>query len=269
MVIFPACKINLGLSVLNKRADGFHNLETVLYPVRLSDILEIIPSEDRIRFTVSGIDLPGDPEANLVMKAYRLMNELYDLGPVDIHLHKVIPQGAGLGGGSSDAAHTLLLLNDLFSLGLSTETLEGYARELGSDCAFFIRRRPVLATQKGDVFQPVDADLGSYRIVIVKPSISVSTLQAYSWVSPDSKGSGLQEIFHLPVHEWGSRLKNDFEYPVLSRYPQIAEIKEKILGLGALYASMTGSGSAVFGIFEREKYQPDRADFPGCFSWSD
>lgn len=233
MVAFPPCKINLGLNIVRKRADGYHDIETCFYPVRWTDILEVIPS-DTFGFTTSGNAIPGDD--NLCVRAYRLLNA----PPAKIHLHKIIPTGAGLGGGSSDAAWTLRLLNDVFDLKHSKEELKNYAAQLGSDCAFFIEDVPMIGTGRGEILTKADIDLTGKHIVIVKPGIHVSTAEAYASVVPKESPFDLGDI---------RSLKNDFEPSVFKKYPAIASIKEALYEAGAYYASMSGSGSAVFGIF--------------------
>jgi len=251
MINYPQCKINLGLNVIEKRQDGFHNLETIFYPVSLCDILEIIPS-DKNSFSLSGISIPGNPFSNLVFKAYELLKKDFNLPPVQIHLHKNIPSGAGLGGGSSDAASTIVMLNKIFSLDLSENKMMNYASCLGSDCAFFIANKPMFATGKGDIFQPVNFSLNEYYIILVKPDISVNTADAYSLIKPERKIISPKEIVKNHVEEWKNKLVNDFEKPVFKKFPKIQSIKEKLYELGALYASMSGSGSAVFGLFKNE-----------------
>lgn len=266
MLNFPNCKINLGLSVEEKRGDGFHNVSTLLYPVDLTDVLEIVPAEDRvIELVATGLDIPGDPSNNLVLKAYRLLKEKFDLPPVKIHLHKVVPIGAGLGGGSSDGAAMLMLCNTLFNLNLTIEELQNFAGKLGSDCAFFIQNIPALATGKGDLLEPVHIDLSPYSIVIIKPQIHISTPDAYAWVMPVIKEKQLLKILNQPVELWRNLLINDFEEPVFKRYPKIQEIKNQLYELGAVYASMTGTGAGVYGLFEQETAVSQL--FPDCFTW--
>jgi len=251
MIVFPNAKINLGLHVVAKRPDGFHNLETVFLPVGWSDVLEIIRSEkEETEFTQTGTKLFGDVHSNLCMKAYDLMAQQHGIGPVRMHLHKLIPIGAGLGGGSSDAAFTLLALNSVFQLNLSSTTLQEYASRLGSDCAFFIRNSPALATQKGDQFKAADVPLKGYFLVIVKPRVSIRTADAYGDVVPGKPENALPTVIKLPVTQWKDLLKNDFENSVFKKRPSIGKTKEKLYSLGALYASMSGSGSAVYGIFK-------------------
>lgn len=254
MIVFPNAKINLGLKVLEKRHDGFHNIETIFYPIELSDVLEIIPSGSGVvTFTSSGLTIPGDAQNNLCLKAYHLLFSIFHLPPVSIHLHKVIPMGAGLGGGSSDGAFTIKLLNDLFLLGLSNDQMTNYARNLGSDCAFFIVNKPVFAFDKGDQFEPLDLDLTGYRIEVVTPDIHVSTAEAYSMIDLQAKSwthdSPLKEMIRKPIVEWKKILINDFEKPVFNKYPELERIKQDLYNQGALYVSITGSGSGIFGVF--------------------
>lgn len=267
MLIFPVCKINLGLSVLGKRSDGFHDMESVLYPVLLRDALDIVPASDTTHFQISGSEIPGNIEDNLVLKAYQLLDQDYKIGPVKIHLHKKIPTGAGLGGGSSDAASTLVLLNHLFSFGLSMDDLEEYARQLGSDCPFFIRNLPSLVSGRGDRLTPLDIHLEDYNLLIVKARVHINTASAYSWVQPSRNRIPLIEQIALPVETWDGQVQNDFEGPVFSRFPELMAIKNRIKGLGAVYASLTGTGSAVYGLFHKSISIPQSLDFPGCFTW--
>jgi 4-diphosphocytidyl-2-C-methyl-D-erythritol kinase len=266
MLIFPNCKINLGLSVEKKRSDGFHNIDTILFPVPLTDILEIIPSPDhQFSFTQSGNPIPGLTENNLVIKAYRILQKEYHLPEVHIHLYKNIPLGAGLGGGSANAAYCIKLLNILFELNLTSEKMEGFAKTLGSDCAFFINNKAVQAKEKGDLFTSVKIDLSEYHIVIVHPKIHISTPKAYSWVTPKKKDKSVIEIIQKPVKHWKDILINDFEEAVFKQHIQVKQIKEKLYQLGATYASMSGSGSAVFGLFEKE--YDVKKEFPEYFTW--
>jgi len=249
MVTFPNAKINIGLQVLTRRADGYHNLETVFYPINLHDVLEVVEANE-MRFTPSGLAIPGDGGDNLCMRAYRLLQREYDLPPVHIYLHKVIPLGAGLGGGSSDAAFLLKLVNAKFELGLDEMELMGYASQLGADCAFFIRNAPVLASGIGDIFQDIDLDLSSYHIVLVKPDIHISTQAAYGMVTPNPAGRQLATAIGEPVETWRNQIVNDFESGVFTRYPEIAAVKTLLYEKGAVFAAMSGSGSSVFGLFE-------------------
>ncbi len=266
MIIFPNCKINLGLNVTSKRPDGYHNLETVFYPLPLRDILEIIPAPDGLTsFRSTGLPIPGIPEQNLCVKAFRSLADEFHIPPVKIHLHKVVPMGAGLGGGSADCAFTLRLLNELFELRLDDSGMEQLASRLGSDCAFFIRNHPVFATGKGDHFEPVSIDLSAYRIVLVVPPFHVNTALAYAGISPAVPQVSVKNIENVPVEEWKKFLANDFETSVFAKFPEIGHLKEKLYASGALYASMTGSGSAVYGLFAKD--QPNKNDFSGMSVW--
>jgi 4-diphosphocytidyl-2-C-methyl-D-erythritol kinase len=248
MIVFPNAKINIGLNVVSKREDGYHNLETIFFPLKLADALEFVET-DETKLTTSGIQIDGAPEQNLILKAYNLLRADFNLPPAHFHLHKVIPFGAGLGGGSSDAAFTLIMLNDYFNLGLSPQKLEFYASQIGADCPFFILNKPTFATGIGNKFHNIELDLTDYEIVILKPNIAVSTIEAYKNVIPRNPKFRLTEIIKTPVEEWKNLIVNDFEKSVFRKYPQIAELKQLLYDFGAGYASMSGSGSAVFGIF--------------------
>lgn len=251
MISFPNAKINLGLQVLRRRGDGFHDIETVFYPVALHDSLEIIPAPgNETTIAHYGIPVPGDDD--LCLKACALLREDHDLSPVTIHLLKGIPVGAGLGGGSSDAAHTLRILNNMFSLGLDDAALEQLAAKLGSDCPFFIRNRPVLATGRGEVFEGVDIDLAGKLLLLADPGIHISSREAYAMVSPAAGRPSLRDIIKTPIGEWKDILVNDFEKTVFSLYPRIRELRDRMYGAGAVYASMSGSGSVVYGIFDSD-----------------
>ena len=265
MVTFPPCKINLGLRILSKRPDGYHDIETCFYPVPWTDILEILLA-DSFSFTCTGLALPGDAEENLCVKAYRLVQKDFSLPPIHMHLHKIIPSGAGLGGGSSDAAHTLLLLNDVFDLKLSVQQLQRYASMLGSDCSFFITKHPMMGRGKGDLLSPVEVTLKDKYLVVIKPAIHVSTAEAYSRVKPAQQTTSLAEILKQDISTWKDLLVNDFEESVFSIHPQIGEIKHELYKQGALYACMSGSGSSVFGIFSNEVDL--RSQFQGSTYWS-
>lgn len=251
MISFPPCKINLGLNVLEKRSDGYHNLETVFYPIPLNDIVEVIPS-NTTEFIASGITIPGENNTNLCLKAYELLKSEYNLSPVEIRLHKVIPTGAGLGGGSADAAYTLRLLNQLFNLQLSIAQLKDYAQQLGSDCAFFIEDKPMLGLGRGEILEPIQLSLKGKFLVLLKPNVHVSTAEAYKGVKPTTAQPRVKDIIeNIPLQEWKHILKNDFEESVFQSHPIIRQYKEKLYTAGALYACMSGSGSSVFGIFEK------------------
>ncbi|OFY99739.1 MAG: 4-(cytidine 5'-diphospho)-2-C-methyl-D-erythritol kinase [Bacteroidetes bacterium RIFCSPLOWO2_12_FULL_31_6] len=250
MLCFPNAKINIGLNIIEKRADCFHNLETVFYPIKLQDTLEIIKLSQNKEtvFNSYGTPIPGNG-SNLCIKAYELLKQDFNLCSVDIGLLKNIPIGAGLGGGSSDAAFTLKLLNELFELKLSIELLEKYARLLGSDCAFFIQNKAVFAFGKGEQFEEITLSLSNYFIVLVNPVIHIGTAEAYANTKPIKPKVSLKELILLPITEWKNNIKNDFEDSIFPNYPAIAEIKNKLYEMGALYSSMSGSGSSVYGIF--------------------
>ena len=268
MITFPNAKINLGLNITEKRQDGYHNLETVFYPIPLADALEIIPATNkRNKFTLhqSGISIDGKPEDNLVSKAYRMLEEKFDLPPIDVYLYKHIPSGAGLGGGSADAAFMLKLLNDMFSLNMSVEELEHYAVRLGADCAFFIQNQPTFAEGIGNIFSPVSLSLQNYNFVLIKPDVFVSTKAAFAHIKPRKPKQSLKEIISRPVTEWKELMINDFEESVFPYYPEIGKIKEYLYQQGAIYASMSGSGSSVFGLFPQDKPVPSVTSFPNSF----
>jgi 4-diphosphocytidyl-2-C-methyl-D-erythritol kinase len=251
MIAFPNAKINLGLNIVSKRPDGFHNLETCFYPVKIFDSLEIIHS-DLFEFTHSGIE-SSTGEDNLVIKAYRAVQKKYGIGTVKIHLHKAIPMGAGLGGGSSDAAFTVKLLNELFQLDLTTKEMEEIVSPIGSDCPFFINNKAVIGKEKGNVFFPVTLSLEGYFGLLVFPPFGVSTKEAYSKVVPKTPLLPVEDIVQKDIHQWKISLNNDFEDSVFEIYPMLRDIKEQLYAHGAVYASMSGSGSTMFGIFPDNK----------------
>lgn len=262
MILFPNCKINLGLNIIRKREDGYHSIETVFYPVQWQDALEGIKSgvehtisemESGVRFTSSGLTIAGDKKNNLSLKAWHLIKKDFpELPPLLLHLHKSIPMGAGLGGGSADGAFTLQLLNELYQLSLSKEQLIQYALQLGSDCPFFILNKPCLATGRGEILEEIELDLSGYHFVIVHPGIHVSTSQAFAEIRPHLPEYSIKQLIQQPVASWKNRLVNDFEAVVSKKHPEIGRMKEALYAHGAIYASMTGSGSAVLGIFEKK-----------------
>jgi 4-diphosphocytidyl-2-C-methyl-D-erythritol kinase len=266
MVVFPHCKINLGLRVLRKRPDGYHDLDTCFYPVPWTDMLEII-EWPTLTFTTEGRTIPGDADSNLCLRAFRLLAKDFRLPNVHIHLHKLLPLGAGLGGGSSDGAFVLKALNDKFGLGLSVAQLAGYAAQLGSDCAFFVHAGAMMGRQRGDMLSPVSVSLKGFFIVIVKPSIHVSTAEAYAGIQPAEPTLPLEQLLtQTPLEQWKRAVFNDFEVPIFKKYPAIGAIKQQLYQHGAIYASMSGSGSAVFGIFSNEVIL--QTHFLGCDYWS-
>ncbi|HHN47490.1 MAG TPA: 4-(cytidine 5'-diphospho)-2-C-methyl-D-erythritol kinase [Bacteroidales bacterium] len=285
MITFPNAKINLGLRVLRKRNDGFHEIETVFYPVGLCDVLEVLETgETETAFKCAGLDIGSEPlgfrlksgshghgkglevKKNLVLRMYELLKKDFGLPPLYIHLYKAIPAGAGLGGGSSDCAFLLKMLNKMFKLGLNGKEMRNYAARLGSDCAFFLDNKPVIATGRGEILKPVILKFTDLHIIIVKPGIIINTAEAYSWVKPADTGESLAHIIELPPSEWKNHLINDFEESVFSHYPQIRLIKEMLYEAGAIYASMSGSGSAVFGLFDHKPVLTALPD--GFFYWA-
>jgi 4-diphosphocytidyl-2-C-methyl-D-erythritol kinase len=249
MIEFCNAKINIGLNIINRRPDGYHDLETVFYPVKINDVLEVIES-DKLSFESSGLEIPGRLEDNLCIKGYHLLKKDHDLPPVKIHLHKNIPIGAGLGGGSSNAAFFIKMMNTKFELGLSPHQMEDYARQLGADCAFFIRNKPVFAFDRGDEFEDIKLDLSAYKIVLVMPDEHVSTAEAYRGVKPALVKESLYEQIKTPLTAWRGHIKNDFESHIFRDHPAIRGVKAELYEHGAIYASMSGSGASVFGIFE-------------------
>ena len=267
MITYPNAKINLGLNITEKRPDGYHNLETVFYPIPLQDALEVTRQDGLQDYSLklSGTPIEGDAEQNLVIKAYRLLkNDFPEISGIDIHMYKLIPTGAGLGGGSADAAFMIKLLNEKFKLNLSIAQMEEYAARLGADCAFFIQNKPVFATGIGNVFEPIDLSLKGYFLVLVKPDIFVSTKDAYALTRPQTPEVCIKDIIQQPIETWKTCLKNDFEDSVFPKYPEIAAIKDKLYDMGAVYASMSGSGSSVFGLFKEQIEFVDEV-FSGCF----
>ncbi len=250
MLLFPNAKINIGLQIINRRKDGYHDIRSCFYPVPWTDILEIVPTERNTTFTASGIPIPEDGGSNLCLKAYHLLKADFDIPPVKMHLHKLIPIGAGLGGGSADASFALKWLNEAFSLQLSDVKLQTYAASIGSDCPFFIKNKPVLASDTGTTLTPFTVDLGGYHILMIFPDQHISTKEAYSGVKPSSPKYDLAATLAQPVEKWKDIVYNDFEDSILPRYPQLKLLKEKLYAAGASYASMTGSGAAFYALFK-------------------
>lgn len=255
MITFTNCKINLGLYVTARRPDGYHDISTCMLPVPWHDIIEVVNTEDsESSLTVLGNPVDCPVEKNLVMKAYRLLEKEFGLSPVQIVLQKMVPDGAGLGGGSSDATHTLRLLNDMMELGLSREQIARRATTLGADCPFFAFDRPMIAEGIGEKLTPVEIDLQGYTIVIAKPlGVNISTREAYAGITPRLPATPLNEILRMPVGQWQGLLVNDFEESVMAKAPQIASLKQLMMEAGAVYASMSGSGASVYGIFKSDK----------------
>jgi 4-diphosphocytidyl-2-C-methyl-D-erythritol kinase len=258
MICFPNAKINLGLNITEKRSDGFHNIETVFYPIAWCDALEAIENKDfqrgtaKINLSVSGLLVEGNTNDNLICSAYNLLDAMHNLPPVNVQLHKVIPMGAGLGGGSADAAFFIKLLNDKFDLNLSVQEQVNTAKQLGSDCAFFIKNKAVYASEKGDVFTDINIDLSKYCIVVIYPSIHSNTALAYKGIIPAKPEKNIREVISLPLAEWKHKLTNDFEKNLFAQYRELKNIKDTLYEMGALYASMSGSGSATYALFEND-----------------
>jgi 4-diphosphocytidyl-2-C-methyl-D-erythritol kinase len=269
MIAFPNCKINLGLNILRKRDDGFHDLETVFFPVGLHDALEILPAQNHItQFAITGI-LPGEPEDNLCMKAFNLLKKDYpQLPEIKMHLHKAIPPGAGLGGGSADAAFTLQLLDAKFNLAVPGKKLREYALQLGSDCPFFLTNKPSLGTVRGEKLEPVNLSLSGYKILLINPAIHVNTREAFMQINPAMPSKKIKEIIQQPIETWKAELVNDFEKIIFDNYPPLKKIKESLYENGAIYSSMSGSGSTLYGIFKKDaiiNYQAEPAYFYKLF----
>ncbi|UOQ74340.1 4-(cytidine 5'-diphospho)-2-C-methyl-D-erythritol kinase [Hymenobacter cellulosilyticus] len=248
MLVFPNAKLNLGLYVTELRPDGFRNLESVFVPLPWTDALEVLPAAAN-SLSLSGIPIPGDTATNLCWRAYELLRADFDLRPVQMHLHKAVPIGAGLGGGSGDAAFALRALNELFSLRLTTAQLQQYARRLGSDCAFFVENKPVFAYEKGDVFAPIALDLTGVACQVVYPNLHISTAEAYARVGTRPPRHELRPSLAQPMATWRDTVTNDFEDALTPHYPVLGEIKAALYAAGATYASLSGSGSAVYGLF--------------------
>ncbi len=258
MLTFPNAKINIGLRITEKRSDGFHTLQSGFYPINWTDALEIIPAETFV-FSSSGLSIPGsNPDQNLCVRAYTMLRADFRLPPVQIHLHKIIPIGAGLGGGSSDAAFVLKSLNERFTLGLTSGELENYARRLGSDCAFFVENRPVYCVEKGDVFEEINLDLSGYYALLIYPNLAISTAEAYAGVQPRQPETPLREQLMTPVDTWCDTVRNDFEDSLFPKHPLLARIKAELYEAGAIYASMSGSGSTMYGLFNAPVIVPNQ-----------
>jgi len=268
MITFPNAKINLGLNIVSKRPDGYHNLETIFYPIPVRDALEIIPSADGTdSFIQSGIKIDATPENNLVMKALHLARESYHIPPLEIHLLKKIPFGAGIGGGSADAAFMLKLLNSTFYLGMNDNEMVKLSVKLGADCPFFIYNKPMFATGIGEQLEEINLSLNKYYLALVKPEIHIPTKDAFASVVPMYPEASLKDIVRQPLSDWKDMMYNDFEKSIFPKHPQVKVIKDRLYKLGALYSSMSGSGSSVYGIFAQKTDLKDK--FPGCFVWEE
>lgn len=266
MLIFPNAKINIGLQITGKRPDGYHNLETIFYPLALTDALEFVEVGNNTSLPLlvnTGLAVKEADESNLVIKAYRLMQQKYNLPQLSIHLHKTIPFGAGLGGGSANAAFMITALNKHFKLGLNTQTLIEFATQLGSDCPFFIINQPCFATGRGEILNTIDLNLSQYYLMLVKPNIHISTAQAFEGIKPENVKISLPELIKTPIEQWACLIQNHFETHLFETYPVLSEIKNELYKYGAIYASMSGSGSTIYGIFKTEPI----IDFPTCFVW--
>lgn len=269
MICFPNAKVNLGLNIVSKRTDGYHNIETVFYPIDLKDALEILPSNDRkaYRLFETGIKTDSKPQDNLVVKALLLLSKQKNIPNIDIHLLKNIPFGAGLGGGSSNAAFMIKLLNQTYSLGLTNDELRQFAVKIGADCSFFIDSKPSFATNIGDQLEEIDLSLDNYYFVVIKPDITVSTKEAYKLIVPTKPEVSLKEIVKMPIKKWRELMHNDFETPIFKKHPVIGEIKQHLYNSGAVYASMSGSGTSVYGFFEEQPIVSFSDSFPDYFVW--
>jgi 4-diphosphocytidyl-2-C-methyl-D-erythritol kinase len=267
MIVYPNAKINLGLHIVSKRTDGFHNIETCFYPIGLCDILEFVESDTATTFQSSGVKIPGNESDNLCIKAWKTLHDEFKIPAVKIHLHKQIPIGAGLGGGSSNAAFMLKGLNDYFELKIPSPKLEWYASQLGSDCAFFIRNTPSFASGRGEILTPIELNLNNYKILLINPGIHVGTKEAYSQVIPKIPDVKLSKSLALPIENWKDEISNDFESGVFQKHPEIGELKNSMLESGAVYAAMSGSGSSVFGIFRDTIPEKLRSTYNNMFCW--
>lgn len=263
MISFPNAKINIGLQIHEKRTDGYHNIASIFYPVAWADILEI-HAYSTFHFESSGLEIPGSVEGNLVYKAFLLLKHLLpkDAG-LWVHLHKIIPMGAGLGGGSADGAFALQEINKLYQLGLDIKDLQEYASKLGSDCPFFIQNRPRLCVETGTTFLETSLSLKGKWVLLVNPNLHISTAKAYSGVRPKKPEISLSEAVNRPIETWRETIINDFEHSLLPEFPVLQKLKADLYAKGALYASMTGSGSTFYGIFEEE---PEHSGFHESFT---
>lgn len=266
MLVFPNAKINLGLSITERRPDGYHNLLSCFFPIKWQDALDMVPS-NKLAFVATGIAIPGNPMDNLVVKAWQLLHADHGIDPVEIHLHKIIPIGAGLGGGSADGAFAVKCLNDLFGLGLSGPQMEAYAGKLGSDCPFFIRNKPMLVSGTGNVFNEISLRLSGKYMVVVYPGFHIGTQEAYAGISPKMPTQTPAEVLSMPLEKWKGNLHNDFEGSLFPKHPELPALKNQFYESGALYASMSGSGSAVYGIFEEAVNFPLEEDWHSWAGW--
>ena len=250
MISFPNAKINIGLNITGRRSDGYHDLETIFYPIKINDALEFTEAAE-MKFESSGIEIPGYANENLCLQAYDLLRKQFDLPNLHIHLYKNIPIGAGLGGGSADAAFFIKMVNEYFALSLDVAQMQDFCRKLGADCAFFLENKPVFAYGKGDQFEDLDLNLSDYYKVLVMPPVHVSTGEAYRGVKPSKPSLSLKDLVQLPIAAWQGKVTNDFENHILNSHPQIREVKGQLIQSGALFTLMSGSGASVYGIFEK------------------
>ena len=270
MVLFPNAKINIGLNILRKREDGYHDIETLFYPIGLKDALEyVVNGKNKVNFYSSGLNLNIEPEQNIILKVYRMLQNEHDLPGLDIHLHKVIPSGAGLGGGSADAAFFLKSLTEHFELNISQEKLKSIAGKLGADCAFFLQNSPSYALGVGEQLSTVELSLKGYSLLLVKPPFGIDTKLAYLGVVPQEFPFNFKDLIQGEINKWSGSVKNDFETTLFLKFPELARLKHKISELGPVYTSMSGSGSSVYGVF-KEKPSFDPNTFPvGSFIWQE
>ncbi|MCK9180293.1 MAG: 4-(cytidine 5'-diphospho)-2-C-methyl-D-erythritol kinase [Bacteroides sp.] len=264
MITFSNAKINIGLSIVSKRTDGYHNLETVFYPIPITDVLEIYNSKNKdksISLHVFGNNIPGEFSENLIVKAYNLLSKDFNLTPIDVFLSKKIPSGSGLGGGSSNAACMIKSLNSFFNLNLSAKRMEEYATQLGADCPFFIQNKPVFAEGIGELFTPINLSLKGHTLLVIKPKLFISTQEAFSRIQPKKPLYPLLDCIQLPINRWEKYITNDFEKHLFVTYPELQSIKDFLYNSGALYAAMSGSGPSIYGIFNTEDSLPDLSRF--------
>lgn len=264
MIVFPNAKINLGLNIISKRDDGFHNLRSLFYPVNLYDVLEILPSDEETSIIITGDDPDVDQRNNIVYKAWKIIHEKFKIGQVNIFLHKIIPHSAGLGGGSSNATFTLIALNKMFNLNLSNKQLFDLSMILGSDCGFFVYNKPAIVEGRGEIITPVKLDLKNYFIILVKPNVNIATAEAFKKINIEKNNFDLINLQNLPVQKWKGNIENDFEDTFLKKYPELNYIKDILYQKGAIYCSLTGSGSSFYGIFNKF---PEKNLFPEYFTW--
>ncbi len=255
MILFPNIKINIGLNIIERRTDGYHNIETLFYPINYSDVLEVLPS-DEFELINLGLQIDCSVEDNLCYNAWQIIDSHYNIGNVRIILYKKIPFGTGLGSGSSDAAFTIKAMNEIFDLRISEKQQMEYAAQIGADCTFFIKNKPVFATEIGTKFSEINIDLSKYKLLLCFPKLAVSTVNAYKNCKPQIPQTSLSDLLKLPVEEWKGKIKNDFEISIFEEYPVLSKIKTELYNKGAVYAQMSGSGAAIYGLFNLEQEIP-------------